>query len=303
MTEDGLAGNAVNRAYSTLRLFKQFWDSCGVDEIIAVATSAVRDAANGPAFISSMEQDVGLIVEVLSAEREAYYGVLGVLNEVPVEGCHVLDIGGSSAQISEVRGRRYQSGESFALGALALSERFVTSDPIQDSDYEAIEEEIRNQLWGIQKEKGETRLVGLGGAIRNLATIEAERPAYPLNSLHGFSLTRKELVKTIRQLRKNPLSRRQRIPGLNQDRADIILPGAMVVREVMDRLGVKSLQVSEGGLREGLFFERFLKSEGKPILEDVRAFSALNLGRNFDFDEPHAEQVRHRRWKAVRPDH
>jgi exopolyphosphatase/guanosine-5'-triphosphate,3'-diphosphate pyrophosphatase len=96
MTEDGLAENAVNRAFSTLSLFKRFCDSRGVDEILAVATSAVRDAANGKAFIASVARDLGLSIELLSGEREAYYGALGVLNEVPVEDGYVLDIGGGA---------------------------------------------------------------------------------------------------------------------------------------------------------------------------------------------------------------
>ena len=293
MTDEGLAENAVNRAYSTLRLFKQFCDSRNVDEIIAVATSAVRDAANGDSFIESVKREIGLAVEILSGEREAYYGVLGVLNEVPIEQGFVLDIGGGSAQVSEVRAGRYVSGDSFTLGALALSERFVSSDPITGSDRKAIEEEIRSQIAVVEKGKGKRPLVGLGGTIRNLATIEAERTGYPLNTLHGFSLTRKELGKTIRQLSRLPLNKRQRIPGLNQDRADIILPGAMVVREVMDRLDVKEMRVSEGGLREGLFFERFFSDQSDPIVSDIRAFSVSNLGRNYGYDQPHAEQVRH----------
>ncbi len=293
MTEDGLAENAVNRAFSTLRLFKRFCDSREVDEIIAAATSAVREAANGSTFIESVKRDVGLTVQILSGEREAYYGVLGVLNEVFIEDGFVLDIGGGSAQVSEVRDRRYVSGDSLTLGALALSERFVTSDPISDSSYEAMEKEIRSQISTVAKRKGRVPIVGLGGTIRNLAAIEAERSGYPLNTLHGFSLTRKELVKTIRQLRSKPLSKRQRIPGLNQDRADIILPGAMVAREVMDRLDVKQMGVSEGGLREGLFYELFLAGQSEPIIPDIRAFSVLNLARNYGVDLTHAEQVRH----------
>jgi exopolyphosphatase/guanosine-5'-triphosphate,3'-diphosphate pyrophosphatase len=269
MTDEGLAEDAVQRAFSTLSLFKRFCDSRRVDEILAVATSAVRDAANGPALIASVERDIGLSIKILPGEREAYYGVLGVLNEVPVEDGYVLDIGGGSAQVSEVCERRY------------------------DSEYEAIKKEVQRQIESVPKAKGKRPLAGLGGTIRNLATVEAERSNYPLNTLHGFSLSRKELVKTIRKLRRLPLARREHIPGLNRDRADIILPGAMVAREVMDRLGVKKMQVSEGGLREGLFHERFLSDQADPIVSDIRAFSVLNLARNYGYDQSHSEQVRH----------
>jgi exopolyphosphatase/guanosine-5'-triphosphate,3'-diphosphate pyrophosphatase len=293
MTDKSLAENAIKRAFSTLSLFKQFCDSRGVDEIIATATSAVRDAPNGPTFLASVEQEIGLTVRVLPGEREAFYGTLGVLNEIPITDANILNIGGGSAQVSEIRDGRYVTGQSFTLGALALTERFVKTDPISDSDYTEIETEIRSQLEVIPKNMGTLPLAGLGGTIRNLATIEAERSDYPLKTLHWFTLTRKELQKTIRQLRRLPLAKRERIAGLNTDRADIILPGAMVVFEVMTRLGVKGMQISESGLREGLFYERFLCDQTEPIVSDIREFGVLNLARNYDYDQRHADQVRH----------
>jgi exopolyphosphatase/guanosine-5'-triphosphate,3'-diphosphate pyrophosphatase len=293
MTDEGLAENAIRRAFSTLSMFKQFCDSSGVDEIIATATSAFRDAPNGPAFLASVEREIGLTVRVIAGEREAFYGTLGVLNEIPITDAHILDIGGGSAQVSEIRDRRYVTGQSFTLGALALTGRFVKTDPISDAAYAVIETEIRLQLEVIPKSKGTLLLAGLGGTIRNLAAVEAERLDYPLKTLHGFTLTRKELQKTIRQLRQLPLAKRERIAGLNPDRADIILPGAMVVFEVMTRLGVKELQVSESGLREGLFYERFLRDQPEPIISDIREFGILNLARNYDYDQRHADQVRH----------
>jgi exopolyphosphatase/guanosine-5'-triphosphate,3'-diphosphate pyrophosphatase len=174
-----------------------------------------------------------------------------------------------------------------------LTDRFVRHDPISDSEYAEIEKEIRRQIEIVPKGKGKLPLSGLGGTIRNLATVEAERMDYPLETLHGFSLTKKELQKTIRELKRLPLAKRERIEGLNPDRADIILAGAIVVREVMERLGVKEMQVSESGLREGLFYERFLSDQAEPIIPDIREFGVLNLDRNYDTDQSHAEQVRH----------
>ena len=121
MTASGLSAPAVNRAFFTLRLFKRFCDGAGVDKILATATSAVREAQNGPLFVEQVARDIGLSLQVLDGEKEAYYGTLGVLNEVPLANGYVVDIGGGSAQISEVRDRRFKRGTALELGALAHS--------------------------------------------------------------------------------------------------------------------------------------------------------------------------------------
>src|SRR5574341_1023635 len=110
MTKRGLHDEAVTRGLSTLRLFIRFCQSLKVDEIIATATSAVREAANGPEFVARVEQEIGLSLRVLDGETEAHYGVIGTLNEVALQDCFVLDIGGGSAQVSD-RAHQRVNGE------------------------------------------------------------------------------------------------------------------------------------------------------------------------------------------------
>lgn len=294
MTKRGLHDEAVTRGLSTLRLFIRFCQSLKVDEIIATATSAVREAANGPEFVARVEQEIGLSLRVLDGETEAHYGVIGTLNEVALQDCFVLDIGGGSAQVSEVRGRRFHRGQAFTLGALALAELYITSDPIEKDEFRAIEKEIERQLDGVKWVKASKGwpLVGLGGTIRNLARIETARTAYPFGHLHGFSLSRDSLDEIIGLLRRLPLKERRDLPGLQADRADIILPGALVARAVMHRLGVDDLIVSHNGLREGLFLEQFWSHLPYPVIPDVRRFSALNLARLYNYQKDHAGHVR-----------
>ena len=298
MTARGLSDEAMSRAMVTLRLFKRFCDSTRVDLIIATATSAVREAHNGAEFVRQMETDLGLPLRILNGEREAYYGVLGALNEVPLADGYVLDIGGGSMQLSRVRDRRFQRGVSLPLGALALSERFVRQDPPAPAEVEAVRREIAAQLkaasWsGDRKKKnGRSPLVALGGTARNMAAMAAARQAYPLNTLHGFVLGRDDLAENVRLLAALPLSERENLPGLNSDRADIILPGALVLQAVMDELEVERLTLSVNGLREGLFFEHFWQHLGYPVVSDVRQFSVLNKARVYQYSKAHANQVR-----------
>jgi len=294
MTPEGLSEAAMTRGLLTLRLFKRFCESVGVTDIIATATSAVREAANGAQFLQRVEHEIGLSLRLLNGKEEAYFGVLGALNATPLQNGVVIDIGGGSAQLSQVSARSFVRGQALTLGALALTERFVRSDPITKSEIKAIEAEIARQLEEVSWLSGERGpLVGLGGTIRNLAKIEAARRKFPLQSINGFTLKRTALDETIRTLSEEPLAKRQRIRGLARDRADIILPGALVLRAAMERLGVAELTISEFGLREGLFFDHFWQDVPTRVTPDLRAFSVLNLARFYGFQEAHAFHVRH----------
>lgn len=297
MTHQGLSDEAMARAIFTLRLFKRFCDSLNVDVIIPTTTAAVREAANGAIFVERVRREVGLSLQVLDGDQEAYYGTIGVLNEVPVVDGLVLDVGGGSAQLSLVQGRQFRQGESLPLGALALTEQFLSSDPATQKQVDAVQTEIEQQLsrlsW-LKKagQKNNGSMVGLGGTIRNLAKIEAARQNYPLNTLHGFSLSRDSVEQSIDLFRELPLSKRQNISGLKSDRADIILPGAMVVLTVMKQLQMEQLTISTNGLREGLFCEQFWQHLRYPVVTDVRRFSVLNMARTYQYQKNHAMHVR-----------
>lgn len=294
MTEEGLSPEAMERGLFTLRVFKRFCDSFKVDSLVATATSAVREAVNGRQFVKQIKRETGLQLRILDGAEEARYGVLGALNAVSLKNGVVVDIGGGSAQVSLVKGRRFMKGQALTLGALALTERFIHSDPIKKSEFKNVQAEIEWQLdevlW-LQKKPGP--LVGLGGTIRTLAKIESARLDSPLNSINGFSLSSTALDEIIGQLRDMPLAQRRRMPGMVRDRADILLPGAMVIRAVMTRLDVDELTVSEYGLREGLFFEKFWKKLPYPVVPNLREFSVLNMARFYGYQETHAQHVCH----------
>ena len=187
--DDGLSEDAMTRAFSTLRLFSRFCQSYAVDLVLPIATSAVREAANGAEFAERVERELGLTLRILTGDEEAYYGALGALNEVAAEEAVVLDIGGrqraaergTSADVST-------GGEALKLGALALTERFVRGDLIRASELEALTQEIERQLeslsW-LKRKKGRV-LIGLGGTIRNLASMEVERTEIPPQHLSRY---------------------------------------------------------------------------------------------------------------------
>lgn len=294
MTEAGLSREAQERAMSTLRLFARYCESAGVDVVIATATSAVREAANQVTFVERVRLETGITLRVLSGEEEAYYGVIGVLNEMQLTDGYVIDIGGGSAQLSEVRGRRFHRGHALTLGALALTERFISHDPVKSREVKALSAEIDHQLDTLKwlKPRHGYQLAGLGGTIRNLAQMQMARNATPLDSLAGMRLTRAGLDESIDLLKTLPLKKRQKLAGLNSDRADIILPGALVLEAVMKRLQLDEVAISISGLREGLFLERFWQHLPYPTIADVRRFGVLNLARSYRYQKAHVNHVR-----------
>ena len=206
-----------------------------------------------------------------------------------------------------MRDRRYVRGRSAPLGALALTERFIRRDPATDGEVKATAREIERHLdqfeW-LPEVRGQ--LVGLGGTIRSLARMEAERQSYPLTTLHGFTMTASGLAETIGLFRSLPLAKRTKLPGLRSDRADIILPGTLVIQAILARLKVDRLTVAMNGLREGLFYEHFWGHLTDPVIPDIRSFGVLNLARMYGYQKTHANHVRflaHRLFDQLAPLH
>ncbi len=290
----GLSEDAIARALFTLRLFKRFCSASRVDKIIATATSAVREAKNGAAFVDEVENTIGLSLRILSGKEEAFYGTLGALNEVPMVNGHVLDIGGGSAQLSLVENRQFKNGDAVPLGSLALTEKFIKHDPPTAKEISAIRAEIDARLDTLPSATAKsTELVALGGTVRNLAKMDAAAKNYPLNTLHGYTISRKTLDEQIELLRALPLNKRRKIRGLKADRADIIVAGALVAQSVMERLGADSFTVSVNGLREGLFLEGFWDHLAYPVIADIRRFSVLNMARVYHYQKNHVNHVRY----------
>jgi exopolyphosphatase/guanosine-5'-triphosphate,3'-diphosphate pyrophosphatase len=293
MTDAGLSAEAMERAFAALRLFKRFADAVRADVVIATATSAVRDSVNGKSFIRRVEKELKLALRILDGEREAFYGVIGALNDVALTRGAVIDIGGGSAQVSQIADRAYVRGQSAPLGALALTERFIRHDPPTDAEIDAVRREIGQQLDHFTWLDGVTGdLVGLGGTIRNVARMDALRVGYPLPTLQGYVVAKNSVAESIRLLRELPLKQRLKVPGLRGDRADIILPGIMVLHAVMERLGADEVTVSINGLREGLFYEHFWGHWENPVIPDIRSFGVLNLARIYQYQKIHANHVR-----------
>lgn len=289
-----LQPSAIRRAMEALQMFTTFCKANGITQVIPVATAAVRDAENCAEFLAQIKTVTGLKMRVLSGEREAYFGSLSAMNSLNVSTGLVMDIGGGSAEISRVQGRRFKNGVTTSLGAVRLTEGYLTHDPIQLPEARRLRRHLTETFeafpW-MRLGPGEV-FVGLGGTIRALARMDRESRGYPLNLIHGYELELSRLERLITKLRGLRIKERPRqIRGLRADRADSIVAGAWVVTAAMRRAGANRLIVCGQGLREGILYQEFLKSSASPILRCPREFSVLNLARLYGYEISHTQQV------------
>lgn len=287
-----IRADAFERGLQALATFRAFCDAAEVDDLRATATSAVRDAANGAAFLAAVRERTGIELTILSGEEEARCGALAVVNSAVLKDGFVLDIGGGSAQLSRVEGRRVTSGQSWPLGAVRMTERFF-SDPPKKKEVKALVKHVAEALEEAPEAFGHgAPFYGLGGTLRNLAKMQLVRSGHPLDVLHGFVLSEEALAELTETLLERPSAERRALPGLNADRADIIAAGAVVALEVLRRSQAGHLTISGQGLREGLFYP-YLIPEAPHLIADVRAFSVSNLERRY-YDHPaHNAHVAH----------
>ena len=288
-----LRAAAIERAQQAMRMFASFCRSQGIDEVLMTATSAVRDARNGASFLARVRAETGWEPRLLSGEEEGYYGALGALNGVGLREGFVIDLGGGSAQIVEVRGGLPGRTVSLPLGALRLSDLFLGYDRAKPAAVESLNAFLAEQLapldW-FRAQPGD-RLVALGGTVRNLARIHQAATGFPLDMVNGYELGAATVQEMAGRFWRMTQKERLRISGLDSDRADIIQSGALAYAALLEHSGFESITISQQGLREGIFYERFLAGQGQPVFEDLREFSPLNLARNFQCDGVHSRHV------------
>lgn len=274
---------AIERALRTIELFAAFADHAEVDEVHAVATSAIRDAENAEAITGRS----ALAIRVLSAEEEATYAYVGAVNSTTLADGVVLDIGGGSLQLVEVAGREARERRSWPLGAVRMTERFLPGGKASKKGLKGLRARVRDELGSLPGLGGE--LVGIGGSVRNLASAVAARAGLALPTVQGFCLGRTALEELVEEMAGRSVKERGELPGIKVGRADVILAAAVVVHEVMEVAGFERLEATEWGLREGVFLSEQL-APGH-LLEDVRGAAVRNLAAQYQDDLAHAEHV------------
>lgn len=289
--ESAISSEKMDHAARTLKMFKHVIEATNPDEVIAVATEAVRRASNGGEFIRRLKDQTGIDVRILSGEEEAYYDYLGVVNSLDYRSGLIMDIGGGSTELVWVEDRDIRERVSLPFGAINLTQRFGLSDHIdqqkENGVRQYINETYKNVPW-LKKVKHK-RIIGVGGTMRNLGKIDRKRKNYPLDLAHNYRMSAGDLTELYDIVASRSLVQRREINGLSRDRTDIIVGATCAVQMLAKTVSAQELIISGSGLREGLIYH-YLMQNGHAI-DDVLDYSIENNIDNYGLYRNHAEHV------------
>ncbi len=293
-----LTQTAMANALQTLAKFRRLAESRGVDEIIATATSAVRESRNGGDFIADVQRTTGIRVRVISGSEEARLIHLaaayatGIGSRVGV----VIDIGGGSVEVTQGTAARMHVGKSFKLGVIRLADKFIRTDPLSRRDErrmtKAIRRDAHEPLRKIRK-AGFERVIGTSGTILTLGELARGRRAP--DGVRNLRVSAKALHRLRRQLTGTTLVERLKMPGLDPKRADLAVAGAVLLDTLVEELGADEITLCDYALREGLILD-YIKRNRAHIQQierypDVRRRSVVELGERCNYLADHSRQV------------
>jgi len=283
-----LGAEAAERTTDAVRSFLAIAERAGAHEVVAIATSAVREAVNGEEFTAAVSGASGVPIRIVTGSEEARLAFMGAVHSTAVDSGLMFDIGGGSLEIAEFRDRALVGDWTLPLGALRVSDRFLVSDPPTTTEIVALAEHVHSLLEGagISHLRDGDRLVGTGGTIRNLAKIDRAGRRSVIERLHGYVLRRTEVAALTDRLARMPRAIRGDVPGLKRDRVDSVAGGALTLRAAMEHVGAADVIVSGQGLREGLALSHGLTDGRLPTAAHVRQASINAVAKRFATWEP-----------------
>ena len=257
--ERRLAEDAIGRTLDVLAGFREVMDAHGVGRARAVATSAVRDAANGPEFLERAGAVLGVRPELLSGSEEGSLSFRGATSGLdPATGPFlVVDVGGGSTELVVGGGDHPEpAAASLDVGCVRVSERFLHSDPPASAELEAgrraVRDLLRSEAPRLGAGGGRHRMIGLAGTVSTAAVLDAGAAAYDRDVVHHRVLGRDRISGILERLAGMDHAGRLRVAGLEEARADVIVGGLLVLVTVMEHFGCREMLASETDILDGI---------------------------------------------------
>ena len=281
---------------STLDTMLSFAHMCKIyqaDKTIAVATAAIRNASNGPELVAKVAEQTGIQLHIISGKTEAYISYLGVINTLDVKNGIIFDLGGGSTELILFKNRKILESVSLPLGAVNTTGMFNTRNEMPPNVYNDLNAFVMSRLaqypW---LKQSNLPLIGVGGTARTVAKIIQRAKKYPATKIHNYSYPIQTFRSFFNKLCLTNLEQRKKISGLSTERSDIILAGSSIISCLLEATGAKKLITSGCGLREGLFYDYYSKSNNVPLIaKNILERSRENTLRLFESDTAHARHI------------
>ncbi|MCX8022156.1 MAG: Ppx/GppA family phosphatase [Syntrophorhabdaceae bacterium] len=259
-----LTKGGMERTYNALRTYKGIIEANGVDEILCVGTSALREAKNSSYFIHMVQEKLGIPVRVIREREEAFYTYLSVLNDgfITEGDTFIVDIGGGSTEIIKAEKNRFVDFVSLPVGSVKITEMFIRSDPPEGGELRAISEFINRLLKSGEFLSWGPRLIGTGGTVTNVATIHLGIKEFDKRRIHGEKIPLTGILSMIEKMKDMDVTERRKIVGMEKGREDVLLQGIIILKEIMVYLKADEIIVNANGVRHGVIYEKYSEKKG-----------------------------------------
>lgn len=239
----------IARVRNCLDEYRRELEELGAERTLVVATSAVRDAENGEAFLGEIERRYGWTTRLLDGGEEAALTLRGVASgrDGLADGTLVVDIGGGSTELVLAADEGTPSSASLDVGCVRLTERFLRADPPSRAELDAAAAYVRSLLPELRPRAA----IGVAGTVTTVATLDQGLERYDPQRTHGYRIGREAVARELRRLASRTLEERLRVPGIEPGRAPVIVGGLVVLREVLDAYGLPEIEVSERDILHG----------------------------------------------------
>ena len=251
---------AMERSRLAIKKFLTIAKAYHVQSVIAVATMALRVATNAQTFIHRIKSETGISIKILSGDDEAKLSYQGAISTLPIHDNDyslVFDNGGGSTELIVGKGKDILEVKSLPLGAVMMMQTFFQDNPVSISAISDADQYIKETLNQFDCDYPFKLLIGIGGTSTTMGAVNLKLHTYAPHLIHGSVLTSNEVNRQISLYHSMTIEQRKTIQGLSPDRADIILPGACVVRQIIKKCQLNQLTISDQGLRHGVFFSSF----------------------------------------------
>ncbi|GEM49368.1 Ppx/GppA phosphatase family protein [Deinococcus cellulosilyticus] len=290
-----LTDEGYEKLKTALARFKVIAEVNEVSDFVVYATSATRDAENGPEIVKRLQDEIGVNMQIISGEKEGELTYMGAASSVEFsERNLLLDLGGGSLEI--VLGNKHAARKvvSVPLGGVRLREMFLKKDPANPAVLARIEKHVTDTLTPHLAEftlQPGTKVIGSSGSMESIAAILATRAGLASLGINGFNFRVSDLQALFEELRYKTLPERLKTPGLDPKRADIIVVSLLVILTTLRLLGATQVTVSTGALREGMMIEYLAREADYEAQLSPRQRSVLEVAERYRFDAAHAKHV------------